>query len=281
MSRHIAFLGGVGLCLLCGLSVAGESRGRIILRPQLDPEAASIELFEGLDSGAIAAKMMPRNEQGGSIFVENLSGEPLTIEMPEAFVGVQVLPQIDLQIPVPGNAFPIGPQNNQQQGQNQPVGGGTSGGRNGSSNDTIFGNNSFFSVPAERVARIEYSSVCLKHGAVTPRRGNVYRLVRVEEFSKDPRLAELLKRVAGRQGEQAALQAAAWHLANEMSWEELAAKRFRRLNAPDTRWFSAATLRTAHSIVEQIDIELAAGEDVLPSEDSTQEKPSRLTKLAR
>ncbi|MCA9054129.1 MAG: hypothetical protein KDA75_09850 [Planctomycetaceae bacterium] len=259
MRTSIAAAGWFSLLVFHALLPAGEPRSRILLNPQFDPDAARIALFEGIESGALDAKMMPRDEQGGAVFVQNLTDQALTVEMPDAFVGVQVLPQLNLQLPLNGSdLFSGNQQQNQQAGQNQPVGGGTSRNQNNSSANDPFP--TFFSVPPERTARIEYASVCLEHGAVSPRRGNVYRLVRVEEFTTDPRLAALLTKVARREGKASALQAAAWHLANDMNWDDLQALQFRHVNAPDSPWFAESTLRSARSIVKLIDADLAGAQ---------------------
>ena len=281
MRTFLVVAGWSGLLFVHALLPAGESRSRILLNPQFDPEAPRIALFDGIESGALAAKMMPRDEQGGSVFVQNLTDQPLTIEMPDAFVGVQVLPQLNLQLPVNGNnLFTGNQQQNQPAGQNQPVGGGTSRNQNNSSANDPFP--TFFSVPPERTARIEYSSVCLEHGAVSPRRGNVYRLVRVDEFSNDPRLAALLARVARGEGKPSALQAAAWHLANDMSWEELQALQFRHVNAPDSPWFASSTLRSARTIVTEIDADLTAVDvPAVPGDAGSASTTGREFKLTR
>ena len=43
---------------------------------------------------------------------------------------------------------------------------------------------------------------------------------------------------------QRAAQAAAWHLNNGMTWEELAAKRIRHLNGQSQPYFTSAEIRT-------------------------------------
>jgi hypothetical protein len=43
-------------------------------------------------------------------------------------------------------------------------------------------------------------------------------------------------------------QAAAWHFTNDMSWDQLAAKKVNRIGVPDTAYFSPAELRAAVQI---------------------------------
>ena len=49
--------------------------------------------------------------------------------------------------------------------------------------------------------------------------------------------------------EQQAAQAAAWHLANDMSWRELAKLTFDNVAAPDTPFFSPQQLLGAQELV--------------------------------
>jgi hypothetical protein len=251
----------VGWMLVAGLAAGGEPRSKVLLNPKFDPDAEQVELFAALEAGRIAARMLPRNADGGALFLENLTDRPLTVVLPEAVVGVQVLPQF---ANVFQNTPPTGPGANAGPGAgpNQPIGtgfppGGTGPGGIPNVNVNLPLNGppgqNFFSIPPERIVRVPYHSVCLRHGAVEPKQGNVYRLVRVEEFSADPRLPELLRLVGSQAESQAALQAAAWHIANGMSWEELEAKRFRRAAAPDTPYFRRAELNAARQIVKRVE----------------------------
>lgn len=253
----------VVLLVIGGAVNAADGRERIIQRPKFDPAAERVELFAGLEQGALAARMMPRDETGGSIFIENRTSRPLTVEMPPALVGVQVHPQAQSLLPgdLLSSAGPIG-ANGAAGGQSaQPVGTGFPGG-NGTSgslsnvNVNVNPNNgplpNFFSIPAERIVRVEYCSVCLQHGAPTPRRGQIYGVKRVEEFSTDPRLPSLLSKVGKGDLDPKSAQAAAWHVVDRMSWDELQAKRFDHLNAPDTPYFGRDELHAARQIVQQL-----------------------------
>ena len=72
----------------------------------------------------------------------------------------------------------------------------------------------------------------------------------VEEFSDDPVLAETLKMVASGEHDSQAGQAAAWHVANKMSWKQLAEKSITPIGRPATRYFTAETLDRAKKIHE-------------------------------
>lgn len=256
----------IPVCLVCSLLVAASTieaaKKKLILKPQYDPEAPKVALFDGLDQNAIAVQVVAKNSLEGALLIENLTETPLTVELPPAFVGVQVLPQFG------GGGFGGGQQGGGlgggqgglgggQGGQNQSIGGGQGGqqgglgGGQGGGGLGGGGGGGFFSVPPESIARVTYQSVCLEHGKAEPRPQVKYRLVRPEEYSSNPALHELLKLVASGRIDQQAAQAAAWHLSSGMSWQELAAKQFNHVNAPDEPYFNPQTLYLAQAIVAE------------------------------
>ena len=250
----------MSLLLHLGLASAAGRPSRLLLKPEVDPRAERVELFAAIEAGQITARMQPRNARGGAIFIENHTNQPLTVELPATLVGVQVLPQFDGLFPGPNSVGATGNSAaNAGQGANQPVGaspvgiGGPGGTANGNVPFNAAPFNAFFSIPPERIARVEYVSVCLEYGAVDPRPGNVYRLVRVEEFSADPRLSLLLEELAWQGACTPGLQAAAWHVANGLSWEQLQALKYDRVNGPDPPLFQPHDLIAARTLVSTID----------------------------
>ncbi|HAH44401.1 MAG TPA: hypothetical protein DCM07_05985, partial [Planctomycetaceae bacterium] len=108
----------------------------------------------------------------------------------------------------------------------------------------------FFSIPPEKTVSVPYTSVCLEHGKAEPAPRMEYRMVPTEEMVKDPALQELLLLVATGRVNQQAGQAAAWHLADKMSWQELAAKSVKHLGgAAPTPYFNQAELQYASQLV--------------------------------
>ena len=125
------------------------------------------------------------------------------------------------------------------------MGGGMGGGMMGGG-----GGGNFFSIPAEKIVRVPFRSVCLAHGLPEPSAKKTYRVVRTESFTQDFALQELLKLVAtGRIHGQVA-QAAAWNLTDKMSWRELAAKSVKHVGGRrPTRYFSRGQLIAAQQLV--------------------------------
>lgn len=241
-----------GLLLFAAVATAGSRDKRAITKPAYDPNAERIGLFEGIDQNLISARLVARDETGGQVFIENLTDRPLTVELPDAVVGVQVLPQ-------GGNATDFGTGGGtstgggQRGGQAQATGGGFGGGMGGFGGGMGGGmggfGGGFFSIPPEKTVRIAYNSVCLEHGKREPHPRMQYTLIRPEDYTDNTQVHELLKLVASGKLNQQAAQAAAWHLASGMSWQELVDKKYERVRAEDTPYFTPAQLQGAQEIV--------------------------------
>jgi hypothetical protein len=68
------------------------------------------------------------------------------------------------------------------------------------------------------------ATLCLEHGKPDPNPRMKYRVVRLSEVNAAPEIAELCKAVARGDVPQNTAQAAAWHIANGLTWEELTSK---------------------------------------------------------
>ena len=238
MSRVLNFrMLSVGLVLAAFATVSQAGKAVIpAQKPVKDLPAAG--LFELMEAKQVDVKLVHKNEAAGNLLIENKSGKPLNVQLPEAFVGVHVLNQ---------GFFDFNQnQNNQGSGQSQGQGGQTTGG-GGASNSGSSG--PVFSVPPGKIARVPVRSVCLEHGRPTPASRMEYRIFPVEKFSKDPALFELLTAVAAGKHSQKVAQATAWNLASNKSWKQLAAMKFRRLGGlPDRAEFTQDELTAARKL---------------------------------
>ncbi|MBT4864667.1 MAG: hypothetical protein HON53_06015, partial [Planctomycetaceae bacterium] len=85
------------LVLVCSgdaMAVKRSKAKRPITKLSLDPTAKSVELFAGMEKGLLDVKAIPKDSKKGNLLIENKTDKPLTVQMPDAFVGVQVLKQI-------------------------------------------------------------------------------------------------------------------------------------------------------------------------------------------
>ena len=229
-------------------------------------------LFEAMEQDKISVRLVAKSEFEGHLLVENKTDAPLTIQMPEAFVGVQVMPQFG-QGGGGGGQQGGGQQGGQGGGQNQAAGGGGGGQQGGQQG----GGGGFFSIPVATIAKVPVSMVCLEHGKKSPSSRLHYTVVPPETFSSDPRVHEICKMVGTGKLDRASAQAAAWHVSNHMSWNELANKKYNNVGSPDTPYFSQSQLMAAQAIVSGADTRVAelkarsesAQEATTPSRSST------------
>jgi hypothetical protein len=238
----------VGLVLV-GLAAVSQAGKPVIPAQKPVDDVVAVSLFEAMEARQLDVKLVHKDEASGNLFVENTTDQQLNVQMPEAFVGVHVLNQGFFGSGNGSSGFGssgLGNQSGQSSGQGQ--GGQTTGGGTSGSNSQ---NSGIFSVPPGKIVRVPVHSVCLEHGRPTPSSRMEYRVFPVEKFSQDPALYELLSAVADGKHRQKVVQAAAWHMASEKSWKELAAMKFRRAgNLPDAPHFTPGELVSARKLAE-------------------------------
>ncbi len=76
-----------------------------------------------------------------------------------------------------------------------------------------------------------------------------YKIIPVEEYSKDERLPALLSLIASKNVDPQVAQAAAWNLMSNLSWDELAAKRSNEPGETDYPYFAPQALGMAQMLV--------------------------------
>jgi hypothetical protein len=242
------------------------------------PEA--VEFFAAVDAKQIAARFIPRDSRRATIWIENKTDKPLSIRMPAAFGGAPVLAQAGAgffgppggiggggggggaapqRVGFPGNAFPGmfdvgGPGGGGHAGPGGMPGGG--------------GGAGFFNVPAGKTIKTKVPCVCLEHGKPDPKPRVPYEVVRIESICDKPELAELLTTLGTGRGNQRVVQAAAWHLANDMSWERLDALNIKRITGLRQRWFHPAEIQAAKQLVARLPSVKAREEGRKPKSDS-------------
>jgi hypothetical protein len=96
-------------------------------------------------------------------------------------------------------------------------------------------------------------TVCLEHGKPDPHPRLSYKLVPLQTISEDVRVAQVCQWLGEGVVKPAVAQAATWHLANGLGWEELARKnRHESRYTGNTPWFSAAELESAWGLTERL-----------------------------
>ncbi len=117
-----------------------------------------------------------------------------------------------------------------------------------------------FRIPAGKTRTFRVNTVCLEHGKPEPSSRRPYKLVALETFSADPRLAAVLSGLGNGQVSQKVAQAATWNVANGLSWERLAAEKIDHAGGdPDEPFFASAELLLARRVVEALGPGSSAG----------------------
>jgi len=96
-----------------------------------------------------------------------------------------------------------------------------------------------------------FATVCLEHGKPEPSARMPYRMIALESWSDEPRLAFVMECLASGVVSQKVAQAATWRIANGLSWERLAAETIDHIGGvPDEPFFTAAELEAARQLVQ-------------------------------
>lgn len=218
MVRWTSGLALVAWALTAGAASPTGSAGRTSQPPKV------VELFAGMESGEIEVTLILKDSREGNALIKNKTDKPLTIKVPEAFAAVPILAQ-------PGGIGGAGGLGAGGRGAGGGMGGmggmqgmGMGMGMGMGGMGMMGGMGGMFNVPAEKVQKIKVVGVCLDHGKEDPNPRVPYKPIPIESYAKDPAVAEVVKLLVRGQIDQHSAQAAAWHLQNGLSWQELAAK---------------------------------------------------------
>tara|TARA_R110002111_G_scaffold258083_1_gene326786 strand:+ start:1414 stop:2274 length:861 start_codon:yes stop_codon:yes gene_type:complete len=251
MAKRIQLLLIMGIVLIVSWTlvepVGGAPKNSLITTLKIMPDAPQVNLFEGIEQQTLAARVAPISAYNSSVFITNLTAQPLTVKLPQSVASVHILAQNG-----PGNGFLQGLQNQPQQqtGKSQAVGG----------NLTPVGNNQnfdfkgLFTIPAEKTVRLRLQSVCLEHGKPSPSSLKTYELRPIESEVQDKALVLLLTKFDPRYDDWEMMQAIAWHLSSHMEWRELANEKKDRVIGGGVPLFSTAQLLAAKKIVEMAQV---------------------------
>ncbi len=261
----------VAAAAICGVSFLSQAadRGKPAAKKNALAPIESIDLFAAVEQGDIEVKLIPNNDKEANVVITNKTKRPLSVRLPEAFAGVPVLAQQGLGFGNNNNN-----NNNNSNNQNQSVGGGFGGGGlgGGGLGGGGLGGGGFggaFNIAPEKVGKLKVACVCLEHGKENPNPRVPYTMKPIDGFTKDGKVHEVIKLLAAGKINQRVAQAAAWHFANGMSWEQLAAKKIDRLGRPDQPYFQGGELRAAVQVAMMAEKVVADKEQSARSSESS------------
>ena len=196
-----------------------------------------VELFAGIADGTVEVQFIPKDATRATVIFKNKTDRPISVRLPSAFAGVPVLAQ--------GIGAGVGGMGGMGGGMGGMGGLGGLGGMGG-----MGGMGGFMNLAPEKVARVRVGTMCLEHGKEDPNPHIKYEIRPIAEFTDKPEVAELCRMIANDEIPQNVAQAAAWHLMDGLTWEQLAAKdRVRMSNGYAEKWFSYQELVFAQRAV--------------------------------
>jgi hypothetical protein len=206
----------------------------------------TVEMFQAIKDGQIAVKFIPKSSLQANVMIENKTDKPLNVKLPEAFAGVPVLAQFG------GGGLAGGGSRSSSRnsgGGNQSMGGGMGMGGMGMGGMGM----GMMNVAPEKVGQIKVNTVCLEHGKAEPRPSVPYEIKPIESAAVKAGVKELCQMLGEGKIDQRAAQAAAWHLNNGLSWQELAAKVGKKhLNGTTEPYFNPQELQAAVAVAQNV-----------------------------
>jgi hypothetical protein len=196
-------------------------------KPAAAPPADTVELFDAMKSGDVVVKIIPKDSTTGLITIANKTKKPLTIKLPDAFAAVPVAAQFGgggMGGGMGGGGMGGGGMGG---GMNQSMMGGMGGGMMGGGMGGGMmggGGGGFFNVAPEKVGKLPFVGVCAEHGKKDPNPRVPYKMIPAESYTSDLQVIETIKMLSHGEIDQRSAQAAVWHLANNLTWQELASK---------------------------------------------------------
>ncbi len=191
-----------------------------------DPTASVVDLLSPDAQEKLRVRVVPQDEFQSRIVIENLTDEPITVRLPQAVAAVHTIPKPDVD-PSPRirTANPPEAEEEQTQGNAQAVVG-TFGPMNGQANGFPHqsAKASAFTIPAKGKVMIALHSVCAEHGKRSPIARMTYQLKALDKQVENETLREIIQAYDPAKTDSLAFQAVVWHLADGMSWEDLARK---------------------------------------------------------
>ncbi len=264
----------VAMCAVCFsmlvpfVTGAERSKKGKLAPGQYNPDDGTVDLFAGMKDGTLEVEFIPKDSTQANVRIKNKSDKPLNVKLPDAFAAMPVLAQRGGLGGGGGNNMMGGGGNQGMGGGMGGMGGGGMGGMGGGGMGGMGGGGmGMFNVPAEKVGKFKVPCVCLEHGKAEPRAAVPYKIMPIEEFTTKPEVRELCSLLGYGKVVQRVAQAAAWNLANEMSWEALSSKRIEHIGAPSEPYFSTEEVQAAMSVAREsaaMAAERAAHPDTAP-----------------
>ncbi len=239
-----------------------------------DSAIAQLELFVAIEKEAISVRFTPAGAHKATVIFTNNGDDAVDIQLPAAFGAVPVLAQLGGPGGFQGGGFQGGGFQGgglqggglQGGGGGQGLGGGFGGGNFGGGGiggggiggfgGGNFGGGNFgggmFRIEGQKSRKLSVACVCLEYGKPDPTPRMKYQLVPLEQVNDSPAIQVLCAALGEKKVNQVVAQAAAWNIANGLSWQQLT--KINRVESQFTgneRFFTRDQLVQASQVADQ------------------------------
>lgn len=218
-----------------------------------EDQVAVRDLFQAIEAGDVQVQFIAKNAAEATVLVKNDKKTPVALKMPEAFAAVPVLAQIGGGVGGVGDGgggAGYGGSNGSSASQGLGGGFGGIGGMGGMGMGGMGMGGGVFNVAPKATSKLKVATVCLEHGKPDPNPRIKYELKPIRSFTTNQQVIEVCRMLGRREIDQVSAQATAWHLANGLSWRQLARKvKTRYRTGAVEMYFSPVHLRRAYTVV--------------------------------
>ncbi len=246
MSNRILGFGAIVALCVTGVGWSAEKGKKSPLPPVADP--VEVKFFEAIESGQIKVLVVAPNYSQMMLRVQNTTGTPLRVLLPETIAAVPTARR-QVQQTLQQNGMPASLGNNYgpYQGGSQGLGGSLAGPwsqdpsvsgqrnaqKNGQQNPQPEEDEPkplAWTLAPGQLIQLQIPCFCLEFGKPDPNRKILYEMVQLQDLNDQPAVQELIKRFAQGDIDQRVAQLAAWHVASGTPWPMLAQLKLPRTN---------------------------------------------------
>lgn len=216
--RHLCLVravaaSGLLTCSMLGASVAGEPRDPL---PGPDSDARTVKVLDAEKAGSLAVEVRGQGQDRVRVSLTNTSAGRLNVVLPPGLVASSSVGQGAAGGGGGGfQSMGLGAATNRSGGFGQFAGNRSEPGFRSVAPTDPEG----VVVPAGQTVDLEIPAVCLNFGMPTPTAKNRFRLVDVEDYTRDPRARKALKSLATIGTSHGTAQAAMWRICNNVPFE--------------------------------------------------------------
>ena len=235
--RHLCLVRAITAAGLLSFTTLGASAAGEPQEPVPGPEAGAetVKVLEAEKAGSLAVEVRGQGQDRVRLTLKNTSGRRLNVVLPPGLVASSSVGQGGAGAGGGGGGFQnmgLGAATNRAGGFGQFAG---QNAQPGFRSIAPAGTTSqpAVTIPAGQKVDVDIPAVCLNFGLPTPTPRDRFRLVDVDDYSKDARVAKALRGLASLGTSQGTAQAAMWRVCNNVPFETMLTKGDKAVNSSE------------------------------------------------